>query len=323
MTETSPAIFSSWTPRVALFSGALVLMVILLHRLLGMPTPLALNLFWVAFALAAGAILLGIIAIVDVWRRGADGGAWALIGMLIAGGIFAWPLAFLPAYVNLPAINDATTDLVQPPRFNALARERERAGSPNATDFPKERFTELQKAAFPDLRPLYVNRGLDDTYELALETLKKMRFQIVAETAPSARQPGLIEAVERTLVIGFYDDVIVRVGSDQGRSRIDVRSASRFGVHDLGRNSNRVRRVLSELQSRVDASVTTAGQRFARIKARLDQGKALTKRGKAGNQKTSDRRKSQDGARSGAQRAPVPRVTPPARASARARDIQD
>ena len=323
MTDNTPALFSSLTPRVALFSGALILMVILLHRLLGMPTPLALNLFLVAFGLAAGAFLLGMVAIGDVWRRGADGGAWALIGMLIAAGIFVWPLAFVPAYINLPAINDATTDLAQPPRFNALALERERAGSANPADFPKDRFAELQKAAYPDLRPLYVNRGLDDTYEMALETLKKMRFQIVAETAPGARRAGLIEAVDRTLVIGFYDDVIVRVAGEQGRSRIDVRSASRFGAHDLGRNSNRVRRVLSEIQARVDASVTTAAQRFARIKSRLDKSKSLTKRGKAGNQKTSDRSKSQDAGRSGAQRAPVPKVTPPARASARVRDIQD
>lgn len=316
MNDTSPALFATWTPRVALFSGALIAMAVLMHRLLGMPTPLAINLFVVAFGLAALALLLGLVALGDVWRRGADGGAWALIGVMIAGGVFCWPLALAPAYYNLPSINDASTDLSSPPAFTALAVERERAGASSPARYPGSRFAVLQKAAYPDLRPLYVNRPLDDTYELAVETLKRLRFRIAAETPPQQRQPGVIEAVDRTSVIGFYDDVIVRVDSEAGRSRVDVRSASRFGQHDFGRNSSRVRRVLSELQARIDASVATPGQRFARIKSRLDKGKSQVKRGKAGDQRLSDRRRAQDSARSGAQRAPGQRAPQPGRASA-------
>lgn len=315
MNDTSPALFSTWTPRIALFSGALIVTAIILHRLLGMPTPLALNLFLVAFGLAALAFVLGIVAIGDVWRRGADGAAWAVIGMLLAGSVFCWPLSFAPAYYSLPSMNDASTDLTAPPVFVALAAERERAGASSPAQYPGGQFAELQKATYPDLRPLYVSRTLDDTYELAIETVKRLRFQIVAESPPQQRRPGLIEAVDRTAVIGFYDDVIVRVDSESGRSRIDVRSASRFGQHDLGRNSSRVRRVLAELQARIDASVASPGQRFARIKSRLDKGKSQLKRGKEGDQRLSDRRRAPDSARSGAQRVPAQKATQPGRAS--------
>jgi uncharacterized protein (DUF1499 family) len=308
--ETSPALFSSWTPRVALFAGALALTAILLHRLLGMPTPLALNLFMVAFGLAGLAMLLGVVAIGDVWRRGADGAAWAVIGLLIAGAVFAWPLALLPSFINLPSINDATTDLASPPRFAELAKEREKAGVANPVSYPVEQFAELQRAAYPDLRPLFVNRSLDDTYEMAIEALKRLRFQIVAETPPQQRRAGLIEATDRTTLIGFYDDVVLRVDSEGGRTRVDVRSASRFGQHDLGRNSSRVRRVLTELQARIDASVMSPTQRFARLKQRLDKGKQL-KRGKGADPRSAAGRRLQDGARSGAQRAPAPRTRPP------------
>lgn len=313
MNDTSPAIFSSWTPRVALFAGALILTTILLHRLLGMPTTLALNLFFVAFGLAALAIVLGFVAIADVWRRGRDGAAWAVIGILLGAAVFSWPLAFVPTYLSLPRINDATTDLVSAPRFVSLAKERERAGITVPDAYPEARFAELQKAAFPDLRPLYVARSLDDTYELALETLKRLRFQIVSDSPPRLRQAGIIEAIDRTTVVGFYDDVVLRVAAEGGRARIDVRSASRVGQHDFGRNASRVRRVLTELQARVDASVATPGQRFARIRQTLDKGKL--KKGKAGDQKSADRRKSQDSARPGAQRAPAPKATQPARVS--------
>jgi uncharacterized protein (DUF1499 family) len=322
MTETSPALFSSWTPRVSLFAGALIVSAILMHRLLGMSTPLAVNLFVVSFGLAAIAVVLGVIALWDVWRRGADGAAWAVIGIVVGISVFGWPLAMVPAYLNLPRINDATTDLASPPQFSQLAKEREKAGLANPVRYPLAEFADLQKAAYPDLRPLFVNRSLDDTYELALDALKRLRFQIVAETPPNPRQAGIIEAVDRTMVIGFYDDVVLRVESEGGRARIDVRSASRYGAHDLGRNSSRVRRVLSELQARIDASVSTPGQRFARIKSRLDKGKSV-KRGKGGDQRTSAHRRSQDSARSGAQRGPVPKATQPARASGRASDRQD
>ena len=313
MIHSKPALFSSLTPRVALFSGALIITAVLMHRLLGMSTPLALNLFLVAFGLAGLALLLGIVAIGDVWRRGADGAAWAIIGMLIAGAVFCWPLAFVPTYMALPKLNDATTDFGSPPRFSALVKERERAGISNPGVYPADRFAALQKTAYPDLRPLFVARSLEETYEFALETLKRMRFQIVSETPPRQRQAGFIEAIDRTMVIGFYDDLVVRVDSEGGRARVDVRSASRVGQHDFGRNAGRVRRVLSELQARIDASVQTPGQRFQRIRSTLDKGRL--KRGKAGDPKSADRRRQQGLGASGAPRAPVPKATPPVRAS--------
>ena len=321
MTEPSSALFSSWTPRVALFSGALVCTAILLHRLLGMPTPLALNLFTVAFGLAGLAMALGVIALLDVWRRGAPGFAWTVIGMAVAAGIFAWPLSMLPSFLNQPQINDVTTDLASPPRFVALAKLRGRGANP--PDYPQQRFVDLQKSALPDLRPLYISRSLEDAYEIALETVKRLRYQIVAEETPGPRRPGVIEAIDRTMVIGFYDDVVVRVSTEQGRSRIDVRSSSRYGEHDLGRNAGRVRHLLAELQARSDASISTPANRFQRLKARLDRVKLLAKRPKAVDQKSQDRRKGSASAQSDAQRAPGQKVKQPARAGGRSRDIQD
>lgn len=321
MNDSTPALFSSWTPRVALFAGALVCTAILLHRLLGMPTPLALNLFAVSFGLAALAMLMGAVSLVDVWRRGATGFAWTMIGILVATGIFAWPLSFLPGYINQPLINDISTDLQSPPVYAALAKSRGNGANP--ATYPQAKFASLQQANHPDLRPLIVGRSLDDTYEIALETIKKMRFQIVSEEAPASRGSGLIEAVDRTTVIGFYDDVVVRVSTEQGRSRIDVRSSSRYGQHDFGRNAGRVRRILTELQTRIDASISGPSSRFARIKARLDKAKMLAKRGKAGDPKSLDRRRSGGSALSDAQREPVPKARQPLRAADRARDKQD
>ena len=52
---------------------------------------------------------------------------------------------------------------------------------------------------------------------------------------------GIIEAVARTPILGFRDDVVVRVRATTDGARIDVRSASRYGRHDFGTNAARVR----------------------------------------------------------------------------------
>ena len=91
---------------------------------------------------------------------------------------------------------------------------------------------------------------------LVAQALRKQRMVVVREVAPErASGVGFVEAYDRTLVFGFYDDVIVRVTRSGRGALVDVRSASRFGQHDLGANAARVRRVLTALVERIQATV--------------------------------------------------------------------
>jgi hypothetical protein len=47
--------------------------------------------------------------------------------------------------------------------------------------------------------------------------------------------------------LSFRDDVVVRVRPTQDGARIDVRSASRYGRHDLGANAARVRALIEDV----------------------------------------------------------------------------
>lgn len=290
--KTEPAVgaLSVWTMRVVLFSGALLLCTVLLHRLLGMSTPIALNLFAAGLAGAGIAFLLGAAALVNIWRRGVSGLVSALGGMAIAAGIFAVPLSFLPSYQSVPPLNDISTDLDNPPRFAALAKVR--TGTANGPDYPRQRFAKLQGTFYPDVRPFVVDRPAEEAYELALDAMRRLKVQVVSEEPPKAGRPGSIEAVDRTPIVGFYDDVAIRIGGDRQRARIDVRSASRYGTHDLGRNASRIRRITKELQARLDATVPAAGgDRISQLRTRysktavpkrLKGDPKATKRGKAG-----------------------------------------
>ena len=58
--------------------------------------------------------------------------------------------------------------------------------------------------------------------------------------------------------MGFRDDVVIRVSALGSGSRVDVRSASRFGLHDFGANAKRVLALLSDLDDAAGAAPRAA-----------------------------------------------------------------
>jgi len=67
-------------------------------------------------------------------------------------------------------------------------------------------------------------------------------------------EEGLIRAVSTTWLFRFPDDVQIVVGLDEnGQTRVDLRSRSRKGKGDLGRNPRLIGRFLRELDHRLEA----------------------------------------------------------------------
>lgn len=256
-----------WTTRVALFSVCLAIVALAAHRFGPMPTLTAFNLVIVAFAGALIALLLGFSSAVYIWRQGCAGGLRVAAGITLAMGLLAWPLAFLPSYRDLPAINDITTDANSPPKFVELVKLR--GPGTNTSAYPVT-YAKLQADAYPDLKPMFIDRPVEETFEIAREAVFRQKMNIVREQAPEGRaKPGLIEAVDRTFVFGLYDDISIRVDGDGARSRIDLRSASRFGRHDLGRNAERMRRLMREIVARLEATIPSAtGESYVKWRKR-------------------------------------------------------
>jgi uncharacterized protein (DUF1499 family) len=251
---------SYWAGRLALFSVALIVVAGVFHRLFGMSTPLALNLFTIAFLFSFLALAFGGYALVRIWRTGLRGTAASLAGMALAGLVLCWPLSQVPKLRALPTLNDVTTDTSNPPPFIKLANLRPKGANPVA--YPGATAAALQHEAYRDLKPLVLRRSVDDAFDLVGLALRRLRMTTV-NVVPVVRgrgDGGLVEAYDRTLLLGFYDDVAVRVRAVRGGSRIDVRSASRYGTHDLGRNAERVRAILNEIVAQADGSVPGRGR---------------------------------------------------------------
>jgi hypothetical protein len=119
-------------------------------------------------------------------------------------------------------------------------------------------------------------------------------MDVVREEGPTAEGgEGTIEAVDRTIVAGFYDDVAIRVTGSDATARIDIRSSSRFGRTDFGANAERIRTLMKEIVTRLESTVPVAeGGAPSAKKAATDP--ALLKRERSGDPKSVYRRKSRD-----------------------------
>jgi uncharacterized protein (DUF1499 family) len=96
--------------------------------------------------------------------------------------------------------------------------------------------------------PLETTTNAQTAYEAARTIIAKRRWQVINERPPQpGRRDGYIEAVARTPIMGFRDDVAVRIRAVGQGARVDVRSASRYGRHDFGTNAARVRVLLDDI----------------------------------------------------------------------------
>lgn len=192
-------------------------------------------------AVAAAGVAALAFLIAGLCRRGKP----ALASLLLIGAVVAMvaqPLQLRELARRVPPIHDITTDLADPPAFEALAEARREA--PNALDYPRA-FAEAQRAGYPALGPLEIARPLVEVRDAA-EALARARSWTIA--AVSERR---LEAVATTRWFGFEDDIVIRLTPTPAGTTVDMRSASRLGQSDLGTNAARIQTFLEELAARL------------------------------------------------------------------------
>lgn len=199
--------------------------------------------FWVA---AGSAAVCAVAAVLAARRAGARRAlVMGLAGLAIAG-VTAWvPYAMRMTASALPPIHDITTDLADPPKFVRVATLRTPGDHPIAYDGPT--VGAQQRKAYPDLAPLVLKAPRDKVFSAAQATLASMGLELVAADAAQGR----IEATATSLLFGFKDDVVVRIADDANGTKVDVRSKSRVGRHDIGMNAKRIRVFLAKLKAAV------------------------------------------------------------------------
>jgi uncharacterized protein (DUF1499 family) len=247
ITEQPPSRLAIWSRRIALFSLAATFIAIIVVRSGALEIVPALSTLGGALALAMLAILLAFGAAVSIWKDGVGGIGEAVTGLLIGLALIAYPLYVGVKAYKLPAIYDITTDPIDPPRFDAIARLRPRDANP--VTYAGLYTAEQQRNAYSDIEPDMTSVSPQEAYDAAMKVITKRKWHVVDARPPQGTAPrdGLIEAIARTPILGFRDDVAVRVRATHEGARIDVRSASRYGRHDLGTNAARVRSLIEDI----------------------------------------------------------------------------
>ena len=167
--------------------------------------------------------------------------------------VLAYPAYLALQYRKLPPIHDITTDPIDPPRFEALARLRTGDGA-NPAVYAGLYSAEQQRLAYPDIET-GGTRGprRSAPMTVALQLVTKRKWLVIDERAPQPpRRIGRIEAVARTPIMGFREDVSIRVTPDGDDSRVDIRSSSRYFDSDLGSNAARVTKLIDDINNAVD-----------------------------------------------------------------------
>jgi uncharacterized protein (DUF1499 family) len=246
-----PSRLAIWARRIATFSLCVTLLAIVIARSGLLEIVPVLATFAASLMMAAIAILLALASLIGIWRHGIEGLGAALTAILIGIVLLAYPGYLGVRASHLPEIADITTDPIDPPRYETIGRLRSRDANPIA--YAGLYAAQQQKAAYPDISPLETEAAPQAAYDAAMAAIAKRRWQVINTHPPQARQSGqpardgYIEAVARTLIMGFRDDVAVRIRADGDGTRVDVRSSSRYGRHDFGTNAARVRALLTDI----------------------------------------------------------------------------
>jgi len=244
---------ATWARNLAVFAVVAVLVSIIIVRFDFLEMKPAMATFLGGLAIAGLSILFGLAGFAAIWQNGSRGMARILLAFLIDGAILAYPAYQGLLYRKLPPIHDITTDPIDPPRFDALSRVRTGDGT-NTAVYAGLYSAEQQRQFYPDIEPIELEIPVDRAYAIARQLVIKRKWLVIDEREPQPpRRIGRIEAVARTPIMGFREDVSIRVVPDGDDSRVDIRSASRYFESDLGSNAARVTKFIEDLNTAADA----------------------------------------------------------------------
>ena len=241
---------AKWSRRMALFSAILLLSSVLGHRFAVVDT---ISLFWllgIVVALAILAIILAALGYIQLWEFGDRGGRNSTKGLIVALVVLIPFGGATYSLLTLPDLTDISTDLANPPTFHHAISNRDasmnRLGAFDRTN------AAAQAAAYPEATGRRYALGLDIALEIATAVLDQLGWTSLGQ----ARMGGFggtvtLEVAAPSPWLGLVSDVAIRLVDEGDAIFVDVRAASRYGVHDFGGNSAAITRFYAAMEAEI------------------------------------------------------------------------
>jgi uncharacterized protein (DUF1499 family) len=250
-----------WARRIAVFFLQLLILTAILHRFFDLGTPAAINLIIVCVVGLALAVLIAVVSLIRIWFGGQTGAGNDFAAIVVGLIGLALPAYFLSQSFMLPDLTDIQTSPEDPLQYTVLLEQRPPDANPLGPQTAEQ--VQLQAEAYEDIGPIEVDRSAGAVFTVVIEAVKQLGWTVVVNEAPGESGVGRIEATDSSLIMGFTDDVVVRVKGDDTSAVIDIRSASRYGRSDLGANAERIRAFEEEVNTALEKGETTVLEQTA------------------------------------------------------------
>ena len=276
-----------WARRIALFFVQLLILTVLLHRFASLGTPAAINLLVVSVAGLFIAIAIAMISIIRIWFGGQSGASHAVAAIFIACVGLALPMFYLAHAAILPRLTDVQTNPDEPLEFKTLNTMRPADANPLKDPDPAQ--IDAQDDAYPDIEPMVLERSAPEVFSIVHEAVNRLGWEMVVSEPPGESGVGRIEATSRSLIMGFTDDVVIQIKGDDARTQIDVRSVSRYGMHDLGANAKHIAKLFGEVTAALEKGEKTV---LEQAEPKKDDATAKTPVAKKRSKKAANKKRS-------------------------------
>ena len=277
--EERHSIAAIWCQRFAVFLLPYFLLVILLYRFGKIETVQSWVLIAVGLLKGVFSLIFALSAIAELWSKGYRGGSKVVRGTILTLLVLA-PFAYQAFLaVRFPLANDISTDTFSPPEYvnAATFRASKVESGMNPVQEYDDDYSDLVVASYPKLQsrryPAGPERVLQAVQAIIADNewpitgtkgLPENRTESEAELDENTTTAGqdeelednvaapddiFIEILERTLIFGYENDVVIRIISEDQNTLVDVRSSSRWGRHDFGYNARLIESILTQLDT--------------------------------------------------------------------------
>ncbi|NBJ11405.1 DUF1499 domain-containing protein [Microvirga arsenatis] len=237
---------AKWSPKLAWFALAVTILAVLLIRFGRIDYQSGFTVLGAGVVIALVAVVLSLMGFIRIWQEGRRGLGSAIRGLILATIVLAYPGFMALKAATLPPISDVSTDTEDPPLFSRSRAALQARDGRVPPDVPPE-VREMQRASYVQIAPLTLDIGPDEAFAIVRKAAENLGWQVVEAVPPGGRVGlGRLEAVDRSRILKMPYDITVRVRPRVDGTRIDIRSASRFGSHDLGANAAHIRDFLEE-----------------------------------------------------------------------------
>ncbi len=248
---------SGWCRRIAAFAAVLLVIVWAGHHFGLVETRGYLWVLALVALLAAFALILAAFAFSRIWAFGDRGGGDLAMGVVVALLVLSPYGAVAYLMLTYPPLHDVTTDTdVAPMLPTAAGRTADMNGL--LPQSPGEQ--RLQAQSYPSVTGRRYQLPFDETLAAVDTVLARQGWQLAApsDADPAVAEEITVGAIAPSFILDLPVDVSVRVAVDGDATLVDMRSASRYGRHDLGDNARRITAFLAELDQQVAGNIGAA-----------------------------------------------------------------